>query len=285
MEPIVLKDGDLKRLRELMEIRRHHSRECEGHGPLCCHGVVGFKEAGYEIRKLLPELLDEVERWRDQFDDLCHALKINEELATKERDEARGNAELFRAGAYKLEELVTTRNKERDEARAEVRQLRAELHAARIAEPDSEAYRQATGNWQDMAAEVTRQKAHLHKYGEHKWKCAVSVAIRNEKLCPPCDCGWQELIGPGGVYGLPWKKAESIYGDDGPHTKKPVEFELAGATMRVSATDAIAPSTLRTRYRVECLTCDELIHEATTSATIRCEQHLKDAHGWPGGDR
>jgi len=115
----------------------------------------------------------------------------------KQRDEARGNAELFRAGAYKLEELVTTRNKERDEARAEVRQLRAELHAARIAEPDSEAYREATRNWQDMTTNCDQARAELrtallsyHLLARANQSCGRSL----DRRCWACgEMGW-----PGG---------------------------------------------------------------------------------------
>jgi hypothetical protein len=53
----------------------------------------------------------------------------------------------------------------------------------------------------ELLDELERQKAHLREYGEHRWKCAVSIAIRKDKICPACDCGWQELIGPGGIYG------------------------------------------------------------------------------------
>lgn len=81
---------------------------------------------------------------------------------------------------------------------------------------------------------------------------------------------------------LPWEEPDSHYGDDGPHYAKEIEFVIAGARMRVSATDMIAPSTMRTRYKVECLTCEAVLHRGTTGATDRCTSHLKDDHGWAG---
>lgn len=78
---------------------------------------------------------------------------------------------------------------------------------------------------------------------------------------------------------FPWTCPESIYGSDGPIDKDLVEFEVEGIKLRVENANVLAPNTLRDRYRVTCLTCDELIHRATTGATTRCEQHLEDAHG------
>ena len=49
--------------------------------------------------------------------------------------------------------------------------------------------------------------------------------------------------------------------------------------MRVEGTGELGLSTGRDRYRVTCLTCDVVVHEATTSATIRCRQHLGGSHG------
>ena len=109
------------------------------------------------------------------------------------------------ADAYKIGrrldevELVA---KERDEARAEVRQLRAELHAATIAETDSEAYREAVRNWQDMAAEVERLRelvrisgykpSDLHRGRADDWtvndaKCICSVEQEQLKHHPQCQ--------------------------------------------------------------------------------------------------
>jgi len=78
---------------------------------------------------------------------------------------------------------------------------------------------------------------------------------------------------------FPWKQPDhSIYGSDGP-LDGPVEFEIGGVKMRVEVTDALAPNTLRDRFKVSCLTCDKVIHRATTGASTRCEQHLEDDHG------
>ncbi len=78
---------------------------------------------------------------------------------------------------------------------------------------------------------------------------------------------------------FPWPQPISHYDSDGPRNEA-VEFEVEGVKMRVDFGEGLlAPDTLRDRYRVLCLTCDEVIHRATTSATIRCEDHLKDSHG------
>lgn len=80
------------------------------------------------------------------------------------------------------------------------------------------------------------------------------------------------------IYRLPWPKAKSHYGDDGPFLER-VEFDIKGVRMRVSLTRETGPHTLRSRYRVECVSCNELLHKATTSASARCRDHLKSKHG------
>lgn len=76
---------------------------------------------------------------------------------------------------------------------------------------------------------------------------------------------------------FPWPEPTSLYDDDGPHTPDPVKFEAQGHRFLVQACPLhmMAPDTMRTRYRVECLSCGVLLHEATTGASIRVEQHLE----------
>jgi hypothetical protein len=77
---------------------------------------------------------------------------------------------------------------------------------------------------------------------------------------------------------LPWKQPISHYDSDGPRDE-PVEFTIEGITMRVDfGKGELAPTTLRDRYRVVCLTCDKVVHRATTGATVRCEQHFEFDH-------
>ena len=45
---------------------------------------------------------------------------------------------------------------------------------------------------------------------------------------------------------------------------------------RVNATGETGINTGRMSYRVECVTCSELLHEATTGTMYRIEQHLKE---------
>ena len=73
---------------------------------------------------------------------------------------------------------------------------------------------------------------------------------------------------------LPWEKPASVYGDDGP--AKEVTFEIRGHRMRVAPCSALAPNTLRTRFHVECLSCDVLVHHATTGASRRVKDHLRE---------
>lgn len=77
---------------------------------------------------------------------------------------------------------------------------------------------------------------------------------------------------------FPWPSPLSHYDDDGPRSEEPCEFTMDGATMRVTATTKTGCDTGRTRFRVECLTCGEVIHPATTGSSSRCRQHLKDKH-------
>jgi hypothetical protein len=79
-------------------------------------------------------------------------------------------------------------------------------------------------------------------------------------------------------WALPWPQPESIYDLDGPDTDKPVEFNVNGARIRVVRTGDVAVDTFRDRFKVECLTCDMVLHASTTSATIRVEDHILMAH-------
>ena len=97
------------------------------------------------------------------------------------------------------------------------------------------------------------------------------LARQNRKTASQKDA--QEMI----QQQFPWDQPTSIFGNDGPD--EDVEFEISGVSLKVETTDALAPSTFRDRYKVTCVTCNEILHEATTSATIRCEDHLREAHG------
>lgn len=81
---------------------------------------------------------------------------------------------------------------------------------------------------------------------------------------------------------LPWPEPASVYDSDGPRDGVPVEFVVGKIKFRVAGTDSLAPSTFRTRYLVECLTCGAMLHEATTGPSCRVEAHLRDSHGIVG---
>jgi len=81
---------------------------------------------------------------------------------------------------------------------------------------------------------------------------------------------------------LPWPEPISHYDSDGPRSLKVgerLDFEIAGNRFRIESTDALAPTTLRTRYRVTCLECAEVLHEATTGPKTYLRMHLRDEHG------
>lgn len=76
---------------------------------------------------------------------------------------------------------------------------------------------------------------------------------------------------------LPWDKPDTIWASDGPAIA--TEFTVRGVTMKVAGTGDTAIHSGRNRYRVECVTCEEVVHPNTTGATTRCEDHLREAHG------
>jgi hypothetical protein len=55
------------------------------------------------------------------------------------------------------------------------------------------------------------------------------------------------------------------------------DFMRSDHRLRVTATRHLGVDTGRRRYRVECLTCGEIVHEATTGAHWNMEFHVRDA--------
>jgi hypothetical protein len=81
---------------------------------------------------------------------------------------------------------------------------------------------------------------------------------------------------------LPWPRPISHYDSDGPRslqTGEHLDFELAGNRFRIEATNAIALNTMRTRYQVTCLECNEILHQATTGPRSYLREHLREEHG------
>ena len=54
------------------------------------------------------------------------------------------------------------------------------------------------------------------------------------------------------------------------------DYPDGGHHFRVTATAQLGVDTGRRRYRVECLSCGEVVHEATTGAHANIRFHLKD---------
>lgn len=74
---------------------------------------------------------------------------------------------------------------------------------------------------------------------------------------------------------LPWATSagDGLLSDAGP--QEAIDFDLLGHAFRVEVLPERAVHSHRKTYRVECQTCASIIHEATSSATIRVEQHLR----------
>lgn len=49
-----------------------------------------------------------------------------------------------------------------------------------------------------------------------------------------------------------------------------------GHTFRIRATSELGCDTGRRRYRVECVTCSVLVHEATTGPQCMAEYHVRE---------
>jgi hypothetical protein len=67
------------------------------------------------------------------------------------------------------------------------------------------------------------------------------------------------------------------YDDDVPELREgqSCDYAIEGHHLRVTATSALGCDSGRRRYRVECLTCDEVVHEATTGAHWNMRHHVK----------
>lgn len=76
---------------------------------------------------------------------------------------------------------------------------------------------------------------------------------------------------------FPWKQTFEVYDTDGP--TETTAFELAGVRYVVTPTKDKGIHTGRTRFKVECLTCPVLIHEATTGPSVRVRDHHRERHG------
>src|SRR5262249_28733735 len=69
---------------------------------------------------------------------------------------------------------------------------------------------------------------------------------------------------------FPWPQPRSAYDSNGPAEATDVVLRHA---YRVTPTDEMAINTGRRRFRVECLTCEETLHEATTGTSSRILAH------------
>lgn len=66
----------------------------------------------------------------------------------------------------------------------------------------------------------------------------------------------------------------SVYDDGWPGHHVP-EIEISGHLFAITPTTLIGGDSGRTRFRVECKTCGEMLHEATTGPRLRIASHLE----------
>lgn len=69
-----------------------------------------------------------------------------------------------------------------------------------------------------------------------------------------------------------WLSPLGVYQDAGPVRAE--SFAIGGHTIAIVPHRERATMTGRRRYFVECVTCDRVLHEATTGPYCRVEQHL-----------
>jgi hypothetical protein len=85
---------------------------------------------------------------------------------------------------------------ERDQIRADLAESRAEAakYKVEVARLNLAIVNRTTPTetMRLLAGELKSVRDALKRYGEHRWKCAISRAIRENKMCPACDCGWNE---------------------------------------------------------------------------------------------
>lgn len=68
------------------------------------------------------------------------------------------------------------------------------------------------------------------------------------------------------------------YDDDVPELREGEarDYMVEDHHLRVTATAELGIDSGRRRYRVECLTCGEIVHEATTGAYWNMQKHAED---------
>ena len=76
---------------------------------------------------------------------------------------------------------------------------------------------------------------------------------------------------------FPWKEARSPYETAGPEERK--VFTINNITFIVNPTDERGRDTGRTRFKVACVECDCILHEATTGPSSYVLGHMKENHG------
>ena len=76
-------------------------------------------------------------------------------------------------------------------------------------------------------------------------------------------------------WSFPWKKPETVYGNDGPAMG--MSFKYAGILFKVEPSPVTSDSGRR-RYYVYCQDCDDTIHLCTTGPSSLIRDHLREKH-------
>ncbi len=73
---------------------------------------------------------------------------------------------------------------------------------------------------------------------------------------------------------LPWKRPSNIREDNGANC----DVTIDGHTFEVRDSGDTGIDTGRTRWKVTCTTCNELVHRGSTSATAQIQMHMSDVY-------
>lgn len=78
-------------------------------------------------------------------------------------------------------------------------------------------------------------------------------------------------------WGMPWNEPIGFY--DSERIYEAMEFLYKGVNFRVEPTGKVGVDTGRDRTLVRCLSCNFIVHPATTGPASRVHQHWEEKHG------
>lgn len=77
---------------------------------------------------------------------------------------------------------------------------------------------------------------------------------------------------------LSFPPVPSVYHSTGPGPDTDTFIYLNDVEFRVKSTNKRGFHTDRLRYRVDCVTCNVIVHEATTGVAFNVRDHLRERH-------